>query len=244
MLLYIAAQFVTWAVHDGIQQLLFEDPAFAPLGLSMALSLQVVCVVGALLTQACSRPEAEAEGSCAKARDAARAAEEGDEEAGAAGAVGVGRRAKFLSLLNAPACFFLLGVGIALSNALSNGSLAYVSQPVKVRRWGSVGHRRWGRCDAPPARTRTRATRAPSPRARARAACVDGRCCVPRQQPCVRGAAAPLPEYSAGGSCKPRLPTSLAPARDRRCCSRAASYCPSWSSECCWATRRATAAAV
>ena len=37
--------------------------------------------------------------------------------------------------LSMPASYALLGLMIALSAALANGSLAFVSQPVKVRRW-------------------------------------------------------------------------------------------------------------
>jgi hypothetical protein len=40
MLAYIAAQFVTWAVHDGLQQYMFEQPGFAAFGVTMALFLQ------------------------------------------------------------------------------------------------------------------------------------------------------------------------------------------------------------
>ena len=41
MLLYIVAQFATWAVHDGLQQYMFEQPGFAQFGVTMALCLQV-----------------------------------------------------------------------------------------------------------------------------------------------------------------------------------------------------------
>jgi hypothetical protein len=40
MLAYIAAQFVTWAVHDALQQYMFEQPGFEKFGVTMALFLQ------------------------------------------------------------------------------------------------------------------------------------------------------------------------------------------------------------
>ena len=40
LVLYIIAQFVTWAVHDGLQQYMFEQPGFERFGVTMALCLQ------------------------------------------------------------------------------------------------------------------------------------------------------------------------------------------------------------
>jgi hypothetical protein len=40
LVLYIVAQFVTWAVHDGLQQYMFEQPGFERFGVTMALCLQ------------------------------------------------------------------------------------------------------------------------------------------------------------------------------------------------------------
>ena len=40
LVLYIAAQFTTWALHDGLQQWMFEQPGFERFGVTMALCLQ------------------------------------------------------------------------------------------------------------------------------------------------------------------------------------------------------------
>ena len=40
LVLYIAAQFATWALHDGLQQWMFEQPGFERFGVTMALCLQ------------------------------------------------------------------------------------------------------------------------------------------------------------------------------------------------------------
>ena len=40
LVLYIVAQFATWAVHDGLQQWMFEQPGFERFGVTMALCLQ------------------------------------------------------------------------------------------------------------------------------------------------------------------------------------------------------------
>lgn len=55
MVTYVVLQFLLWAVHDGLQQLMFEQPGFAPFGTTMALFLQTTCVVGSLLEGALSR---------------------------------------------------------------------------------------------------------------------------------------------------------------------------------------------
>ena len=54
MLTYIVLQFLLWAVHDGLQQLMFEQPGYAPFGTTMALFLQTTCVLGSLLEGAVS----------------------------------------------------------------------------------------------------------------------------------------------------------------------------------------------
>jgi hypothetical protein len=55
MLAFIAAQFVTWAVHDGLQQYMFEQPGFAAFGVTMALFLQArVCGRTHARTRACA----------------------------------------------------------------------------------------------------------------------------------------------------------------------------------------------
>ena len=39
MLGYVSAQFVLWAMHDALQQLMFTQPGFAPFGTTMVRAL-------------------------------------------------------------------------------------------------------------------------------------------------------------------------------------------------------------
>jgi hypothetical protein len=122
---------------------MFEQKGFHSFGaaVTMALFLQNTCVFGSLLQHVFSRGAGEPEPpprveQAAKELEAPAVAEPGGAQAGSGAGEAAAEHFACAFLLTSSSCFALLGLGIAVGNALGNGSLAYVSQPVKAR---SVG---------------------------------------------------------------------------------------------------------